>query len=350
MSDYNKRITELPSAVYRLVSQIDEMKGRWVGGANLNPRILDRLQRSVLVTSTGASTRIEGSSLSDQEVEKLMRGLSMQKLTTRDAQEVRGYYEVLKLVFDSAADMVFSENLVLQLHSQLLQYADKDQRHRGDYKHLENRVEMKDRSGKVVSVLFETTPAYLTPKATQELIEWTIQALRSSEHDKLLVISNFIIEFLKIHPFLDGNGRLSRVITNLLMIQAGYSYMPFASHEKLIEDTKADYYIALRRSQATFGTIHEDIEPWTTYFLKLLIEQSRQAVELLSAENVEKLLSPNQLKVWEYLVTVSDATPGQIAADTGVARSTVSQAIDRLMKFNKIERIGQGRTTRYRKL
>ncbi|CAN5681568.1 Fic family protein [soil metagenome] len=350
MYSYEKRITKLPSSVYRLINQIDELKGHWIGGANLNPQILDRLQRSVLITSTGASTRIEGSNLSDVEIEKLMRGLSMQKFTSRDAQEVRGYYGVLKLVFDSAKDMTFSENLVLHLHSELLQYTEKDQRHRGAYKKLENRVVASDPSGKVVSTIFETTAAYLTPKETQELIDWTVKALQTNEHDRLLVIANFVVGFLKIHPFLDGNGRLSRVLTNLLMIQAGYDYMSYVSHEKLIENTKTDYYIALRRSQSTFGTKEESIEAWATYFLKILLEQVRQAVDLLSAENIEKLLSPNQLKVWAYLDSVEEATPGQIASSSGVARPTVSQAIDRLMRLKRIERIGQGRTTRYRKL
>jgi Fic family protein len=350
MNNLNQRITDLPSSVYMLVSQIDELKGRWAGAANLSPQILDRLKRSVLVTSTGASTRIEGAKLSDEEVEALMRGLSMQRMTDRDSQEVRGYYEVLQTVFDSYRDIPFSENVILHLHNQLMKYSEKDERHKGHYKNLENNVEMKDSTGKVLSVLFDTTPAYLTPKAMQELVTWVSESLASNQTHPLTVIAGFAVEFLKIHPFLDGNGRLSRILTNLLLLQAGYEYVPYISYEKLVEDSKADYYVALRRSQTTFGTEEESIRPWVEHFLAISLKQAQEAVALLSTATIDKLLSPNQLLVWEYLGDVVEATPGQIAQATGVARPTVSQAIDRLLKMKKVERIGVGSTTRYKKL
>lgn len=350
MADLNKRILQLPQSAYLLVSQIDELKGRWVGGVNLSPQILSRLQRSVLVTSTGASTRIEGSKLSDEEVEKLIRGLTMQKLKDRDAQEVSGYYEVLLAVFDNYADMPFSESTILHLHSQLLKYSEKDERHKGRYKNFENKVEMRDPGGNVLGVLFDTTPAYLTPKAMQECIAWAHGSLESKKNHPLIIIAGFIVEFLKIHPFLDGNGRLSRVLTNLLLLQAGYDYVPYVSHEKLIEDSKTDYYVALRKSQTTFGTESETIAPWAEYFLGVLLEQAIRANKLLSAEDIESLLSPQQLKVWDYLGKVTQATPGQISEHTSVARPTVSQALNRLMQMKRVERIGMGSTTRYRKL
>ena len=350
MDNLNKRILQLPQANYLLISRIDELKGRWVGGLNLSPQILSRLKHSVLASSTGSSTRIEGSKLSDAEVESLMRGLTMQKMADRDAQEARGYYEVLQTVFDSYTDISFSESSIFHLHNQLLKYSEKDDRHKGHYKNLENNVEMRDRSGKLLSVLFDTTPAYLTPKEMQELIAWTQNALQAKENHPLVVIGAFIVGFLKIHPFVDGNGRLSRVLTNLLLLQAGYAYTPYVSHEKLVEDSKGDYYVALRRSQKTFGTQSESIAPWIEYFLSISLEQAEHAMKLLTAEDIETLLSPQQLKVWGYLGEVQEATPGQIAERTGVARPTVSQALSRLMEMNRVERIGRGSTTRYRKL
>ncbi len=350
MDNLSKRIVLLPQSNYLLISQIDELKGRWVGGLNLSPQILNRLKRSVLATSTGASTRIEGSKLSDGEIENLMRGLSIQKMADRDAQEVRGYYEVLQTVFDSYDEIPLSESSILHLHNLLMKYSEKDERHKGRYKNLENNVEMRDRNGKVLSVLFETTPAYLAPKAMQELIAWTQDALQAKENHPLIVIAAFIVGFLKIHPFLDGNGRLSRVLTNLLLLRAGYVYAPYVSHEKLIEGSKGDYYVALRRSQTTFNTESESIAPWVEYFLGVLLEQAKHAIKLLTAEDIETLLSPQQLKVWSYLGEVQEATPGQISEHTGVARPTVSQALTRLMEMNRIERIGRGSTTRYRKL
>ncbi len=350
MNNLDKRIADLPSSLYRTLSQIDELNGQWKGGLNLSPQMLGRLKQSALATSTGASTRIEGAKLSDEEVETLMRGLSMQKMRDRDAQEVRGYYETLRMIFDSYHDVDFTESTILHLHNQLLKYSDKDERHKGQYKHLENEVQMKDQAGNVLSVLFKTTPAYLTPKAMNELVGWTQNQVKADVNHPLIVISAFIVEFLKIHPFVDGNGRLSRILTDLLLLQAGYAYVPYVSHEKIIEDSKAEYYIALRKSQTTFDTKQESILAWAEYFLNVMLEQAKQAVALLTAEDIEKLLSPQQLKVWTYLGKVREATPGVIAEDTGVARPTVSQSLDRLLRMKKVERIGQGSTTRYRKL
>ncbi len=343
------RLDKLPASTYHLLSQIDQFKGQWVGGARLSPQLLGRLKRSVLITSTGASTRIEGSKLSDAEIEKLIRGLSMQKMTDRDFQEVKGYYDLLLMIFDKYGNIKFSENSIFELHARLLKFSAKDIRHRGAYKALENSVEMKDANGNVLSVLFETTPAYLTPKQTQELIQWTQNAFSEAKYHPLLIIANFIVEFLKIHPFLDGNGRLSRALTNLFLLQSGFAYMPYVSLEKLIEDNKGDYYVALRASQTTFGTPNETIEPWATFFLSMCKQQAEQAIGLLTGESLERTLSPNQLLVWQYIQTVEEATIRDAAEATNVARPTVRQAFDRLLELKLIERFGLGRSTRYRK-
>lgn len=350
MDPRDKRIRDVSQNVWSLINQIDSLKGQWIGGAKLNPQALGRLKRSVLVTSTGASTRIEGSKLSDEDVEKFMRGLSLQKFADRDKQEVRGYFELLETVFASWRHIPLTEGVIKQLHGELLKYADKDEQHRGEYKKTENSVEMFDTSGTSVGVIFETAPAYLTPKRMQELVAWTTNALKPGKNHPLLVIGNFLVEFLAIHPFQDGNGRLSRILTNLLLLKAEYVYVSYVSHEKLIEDNKSDYYVTLRKSQATLGTKRENIAPWLEFFLMVSFEQAKLAIELLSRENLEKILSPKQLTVWRYLETVDEATAGVIAKATDVARPTVSQAIDVLLRLKKIERIGQGRTTRYRKI
>lgn len=349
MENKEKRIAQVSQKIWSLINQIDYLKGQWIGGAKLNPQALGRLKRSVLVTSSAASTRLEGASLSDEDVEKLMRGISVQKFKDRDAQEAQGYFELLSKVFDVWKQIPFNESMIKHSHKELLKYVDKDERHRGEYKKTENNVEMFDESGKSLGVVFKTTQAYLTPKQMQELVEWTAWALNKSEYHPLLIIGNFLLTFLAIHPFQDGNGRLSRILTNFLLLKAGYSYVPYVSHEKLIEDNKAEYYVALRKSQLTLRTEHEDIEPWLEFFLTVSLEQARLAIELLSHENIEKILSPKQLAVWRHLETVDEATAGDVAKATGVARPTVSQAIDVLLRLKKIERIGQGRTTRYRK-
>lgn len=350
----NPRLTNalkaIPTDIWERIAQIDQLQGMWISGAKLDPQALGRLKRSVLVTSTGASTRIEGAKLTDQQIERAMSGLKVKKFLDRDSQEVRGYYELLKNVFESWQNLKLSESLIKHFHQELLKYVDKDQRHRGEYKKVNNSVELQDRAGRRLGIIFETTPPYLTPKQMQELVQWTKATFSERSPHRLLTIGAFLVEFLAIHPFQDGNGRLSRILTNLLLLQAGYEYMPYVSHEKLVEDSKADYYLALRQTQKTIGSATADLAPWLRYFLGIVLRQSAMAVGLLSQENIEKLLSPKQLAVWQYLQTVTDASPNEIARHAKVARPTVNQALDKLTRLQRVERFGLGRATRYRTL
>jgi len=347
---FSKRITNIPADVVSKIAKIDELKGQWISGARLSPQVLGRLKRSVLITSTGASTRIEGARLSDADIEKLMRGMNIQKFADRDKQEAKGYYELLEKVFDSWKNLRLGESAIKHFHQELLRYVEKDKNHRGEYKKGENKVHMIDEAGQSIGILFDTTPAYLTPGQMCDLIEWTQKSLVENKYHPLLVIGNFLIEFLKIHPFTDGNGRLSRIITNLLLLQAGYLYMPYVSHEKLVEDNKPDYYVALRRSQKTIGTEKENITDWLNFFLDMALKQSQMAVELLSKENIEKILSEKQLIIWQYIEKVKEVKTGDIIKNTKITRPTVKQALDALLKLKKIERIGLGRSARYRKI
>lgn len=350
MANFDLRLNNLPNDIWAKIAQIEELKGRWIAGSNLSPQALGRLKRSVLITSAGASTRIEGAKLTDEDIEKMLRGISMQKFSNRDAQEVQGYYELLQNVFEAYEDLKLNESLIKHFHKELLKHVEKDVLHRGDYKKQENKVEMIDEAGKSIGTLFDTTPAYLTPKEMTELVEWTKQSLQDKKYHPLLVIGNFIVEFLNIHPFQDGNGRLSRVLINLLLLQNGYVYMPYVSHEKLIEDNKPDYYLALRLSQKTFKTNKPDITSWLNFFLTILLSQSQMAIGLLTTENIESLLSPKQLAVWKYLHTVEEATPNEISDKANVARPTVNQVLNKLLEMKKIERIGEGSAIRYRKI
>jgi Fic family protein len=348
MTDFNKRVENITPEILGKITKIDEIKGQWKQGVNLSPQLLGRLKKSVLVTSSGASTRIEGSKLSDEDVEKLLKGLNINKFHDRDIQEVQGYYELLENIFNAWDGIQFNESSVKHLHKELLKYVEKDIRHRGDYKKVENDVAMLNEKGETVGVVFETTKAFLAPKQTQEIISWTQEAIKEKKYHPILVIGNFLVEFLKIHPFQDGNGRLSRIITNLLLLKSGYSFVPYVSHEKLIEDNKTDYYLALRKSQKALNKDNSDITAWLEYFLNILHLQAQMAIDLLSTENIEKLLSPNQLLVWNYLLGVKEATAGTIVKKTKVLRPTVNQALVKLLDMKKIEKIGMGRTTRYK--
>lgn len=334
--------------LYSLINQIEEIKGQWRGGIRLAPQILNKLKKANLITSSGASTRIEGSLLTDEQVEKLLDGLKIQKLKTRDEQEVAGYAELLNNVFNSWPDIKLSESSIKHFHKELLKYSDKDVRHRGNYKSLPNRVEAKNEIGEVVGVLFDPTPPHLVDKEMKELLDWTINTLAEKKIHSLIIVGAFIFEFLSIHPFQDGNGRLSRVLTNFLLLKEGYEYTPYVSHEKIIEDNKKEYYLSLHQGQKIRHKKKEDITAWILFFLKTILKQSEMALALVTADSIESLLSEKQLAVWNYILEKGIVTPRDIQEDLKIPVPTILQSLNKLLKLKKIERMGAGRGTRYR--
>ena len=164
--------SEQTEEFYAVISEIDSIKNTIRLTDKLLPQTIERLTQSVIVTSTGASNRIEGNRLSDDEIEKLYRNLRIKKFKTRDEQEVAGYIEVLEVILTSYDDMMVNESLVLQLHRDMLKHSDKDQRQRGNYKFGSNRVEARDQSGQLVGVIFDPTPPHLTAKEMQDLMAW----------------------------------------------------------------------------------------------------------------------------------------------------------------------------------
>jgi len=339
---------KLATKIYQRIAAVDAVKGQWRIANTLSPQMVRRLKTSVIVTSTGASTRIEGSHLSDNEIKALFNKQNIKAFKTRDEQEVGGYLELLTLVFEQWRDIPFSESTILSFHQKMLKYSDKDKRHKGGYKFGSNRVEARDSEGKLVGVIFDPTPPHLVPKEMLELIEWTQAELKNDNFPVILIIANFVFEFLAIHPFQDGNGRLSRILTNLLLLQAGYEFTPFVSHEKIIEDNKADYYLALNQTQQSWKTKAEDLSGWVLFFLDVLNVQSQSALKLMQDEPVDLFLSDMQQQVWDYANTQDTFSRGGAIKATGLNPRTVSHALRKLMDMNKLERLGQGRATRYR--
>lgn len=338
---------EVSRELTKLLARIDECKGYWEAFRLLSPEYLARMKHAVIISSTGSSTRIEGAHLSDDEVEQLLRSAKVRKLTTRDEQEVMGYLEIIKDIFESWDAMKFSEGLIKQIHAATLKYSEKDMRHKGQYKFASNRVEAIDAAGKVVGIIFDPTPPYLTGKEMQELTEWTQKQFKAQAYHPLLIIANFIFEYLAIHPFQDGNGRTSRILTNLLLLQHGYGFVPYVSHEKIIEDHKVDYYLALKRSTTTWKKEQEDISPWVLFILRMVAEQGEAAVALTKEDQIEHLLSERQLAVWKSFQGATTLSRKEIAECTGINIRTVDQAIKKLLNLKKIAKIGKGRATRY---
>lgn len=337
------------SSILTKITRIDEFKGWWRGTSTLNPQALGRLKRSIVITSTGASTRIEGSTLSDTEVEKLLKGLKTSKLKDRDSQEVAGYAEVLQTVFDSYRDIPFSEGVILQFHSQLLKFSDKDKQSRGKYKSTPNKVVAFDRAGGQ-TVLFNPTEPHLVTAEMRELIEWTRKQLQAEEFHPILVIANFIVEFLAIHPFHDGNGRLSRILTNLLLAKSGYTYIPYASLEKIIEDHKTEYYIALRTAQKDGKSPKAEMARWVRFFVNAMMRQIEVLRGFLEKSPMDSLLSSNQQQALALFDNADEISTKLVAEALSIPTVTAKQILNRLLELKLIKRQGAGRTTRYQRV
>ena len=332
------------------ISKIDQFKGLWQGSLRPSQQILGRVKSWVIITSTGASTRIEGAKMTDEEIDRFLSGLNSKPPTSRDEQEVAGYADLIGRIFDSWQTIKLTEGWILQIHGMLLKFSEKDQSHKGKYKNSANTVIMTTKDGERV-VLFEPTPPYLVQPEMQAVIEWTNERLEKGDLHQLLVIANFIFEFLAIHPFTDGNGRVSRALTNLLLLKSGYSYVPYVSLDEIIEQTKTEYYLALRATQKHHKTKKENVTRWVEYLLDALFEQTERARGLMESDQPEKLLSEKQMQV--YRLFEGDRELG--VAEVGkllkgkMPQPTVKQALYRLTSLKLLERVGQARSTRYKK-
>ncbi len=255
--------------ILQLIAHIDGFKGKWNIAEKQKNRYLKELRKIAAIESIGSSTRIEGATLTDKEVQDLLKDIKITKLKSRDEQEVIGYYEVLELIYDNYPSIKLSENYIKQLHQILLKYSHKDERHRGSYKSLSNKVVATYPTGEQ-RIVFATSKPVLTAGEMQELIEWTNNQLELKIIHQLIVIGSFIYDFLSIHPFQDGNGRLSRLLTTLCLLQNDYTFIQYISFESHIEQNKKTYYEALMNGQKNRGTDLERIGLWLIFFLESL--------------------------------------------------------------------------------
>jgi Fic family protein len=335
-------------AMLRSIAEIDEFKGAWTALGRLAPERLDNLRRVATIESIGSSTRIEGAKLSDKEVDQLLSNIDITAFASRDEQEVAGYAAAMETIFAGYEAIELTENHILQLHRDLLQHAAKDERHRGAYKTVDNHVEAFGPDGKSLGVVFETATPFETPAQMEALVAWTRKALAEDEIHPLIVIGVFLVVFLAIHPFQDGNGRLSRVLTTLLLLRAGYQYVPYASLESMIEKTKDTYYRALRRTQGTLRTDKPDWQPWLDYFLGALRAQKRALDQKIKREKILlDALPPLSVQILDIARTQGRVTVADAAKITGTSRNTVKDHLKALTDSGHLARHGAGRGSWY---
>ena len=344
----NTKTVVIEPEMLDIIAELDEFKGAWRALSTLAPERLSALRRVATIESIGSSTRIEGSKLSDQDVEKILSNVEIRSFETRDEQEVAGYAGVMETIFASWSVLPLTENHVRQLHRDLLRYSSKDERRRGDYKKLDNHVEAFDSKGKSVGIVFQTASPFDTPRLVAELIEWTTEALSNRTLHPLLVIAVFVVVFLDIHPFQDGNGRLSRALTTLLLLRAGYAYAPYSSLESIIEQSKDSYYLALRRTQKTTRSKKPDWQPWIMFFLRALQQQKRRLESKVEREKkILGELSELSLRIYELAKERGQIKVEDVIRATGAARGTVKDHLNRLIKNGYLVQHGKGKGTWY---
>jgi Fic family protein len=333
--------------ILSLIAEIDEFKGAWRAIGRIAPDRLTSLRRVATIESIGSSTRIEGARLSNLDVEKLLSNLQLRSFATRDEQEVAGYAEVMGTIFEHWAEIPINENHIRQLHRDLLVYSPKDERHRGAYKTVANHVEAFEEDGKSLGVVFATATPFETPRLMAELTDWLLEAERSRALHPLLAIAIFIVVFLEIHPFQDGNGRLSRVLTTLLLLRAGYAYVPYSSLESVIEQSKEGYYLALRRTQGTIRTTAPDWDPWPAFFLRAL-QQQKQRLERKVERELLLLGDLPELST-QILELARERGRVTIAAvkETGQSRHTIKDHMKALVGGGHLILHGAGRGAWY---
>jgi len=339
--------TSITPELLRMIAEIDEFKGRWEALGNLAPERLSALKRIATIESVGSSTRIEGVKLGNDEIERLLSGLDVRSFRSRDEQEVAGYAELMELIFDSFADIPLTENTIRQLHGILLKHSHKDERHRGGYKTLSNNVEAFDADGRSVGIIFETATPFDTPRLMEVLVAWTNEAFAEGKHHPLMLIAVFVVRFLAVHPFQDGNGRLSRALTTLLLLRSGYRYVPYSSLERIVEDSKDEYYMALRRAQATLDKDELQLIDWLNFFVRAMHRQKEQLARKIEQERLMAPLAPLAEKILGIVREHGRVTVREAAAITQTSRNTIKDHLSKLVASGQLVRRGRGRSTWY---
>jgi Fic family protein len=344
----NTENIQITAELLSLLSEVDEFKGAWRALRTLAPERLNALRHVATIESIGSSTRIEGSKLTDREVEKLLYKLEIKKFDSRDEQEVAGYAETMEMIFHAFDDIQMTENHLKQLHRDLLHYSQKDERHRGEYKKLSNNVVAVDADGKMVGIVSETAPPFNTPRRMTELVSWLKDARELGRLHPLLIVAVFTVTFLEIHPFQDGNGRLSRILTTLLLLQAGYAYVPYSSLESVIEHSKEGYYLALRQTQQSLHSDAPNWQPWLLFFMRALQQQKRRLSAKVEREKGALAALPVlAVQILDYVRDHGRVTSRDMVREYGASPNTLKTTFGNLVIKGLLVRHGGGRSIWY---
>ncbi len=324
------------------ISQIDRFDAFWTPIEKREEQTLKQLKSIATVRSVGASTRIEGSRMTDAEVEVLIKNLSISKLEERDQQEVAGYFETLELIANAVKEIEITESNLRHLHNQLMKYSEKDAWHRGNYKQHRNIVEAKNPDGSK-RVIFQTTePGFATEDAMRKLVEWY---KTDNQTHALIKAAVFVYDFLSIHPFQDGNGRLSRLLGTLLLLKSGFSWIKYVSFEHEIESRKSDYYHILMECQRQRPG--EEVNSWVLFFLACLKNIQQQLLAKLEVQAKSDKLSVREKKIYSFIENHPGSKSGDIARKIDIPLPTVKRILSEMVKSKLLAINGAGAGTSY---
>ena len=341
--DYKKEPEKLLTPeIVQMVSSIHEHKGKQELFLEANIDELKTLLEVALIQSTGASNRIEGIYTTDKRLEELVSQKAEPR--NRSEQEIAGYREVLATIHESYEYIVPRPNLILQLHRDLYSYSQKAAG--GSYKNSDNVIAEKDAEGNQ-KARFIPVPAFQTTEAMEELCREFWEVWEADYIDKLLLIPMFILDFLCIHPFNDGNGRMSRLLTLLLFYKAGYIVGKYISMEMLIEKTKETYYEALQASSAGWHENENSYEPFVKYYLGITLKAYNEFESRVEHLKNRTLSKPERIRA------MIDQKVGKITkreildACPDISKTTVERTLTELVKSGYIAKVGSGPATGY---
>lgn len=352
MSKNMNQKLDFSGAIYRRMMQqlsvIDRFKGNWEALELKQSKHLKELRKIATIESIGSSTRIEGATLSDKEVDELLKSIKIKKLTSREQQEVVGYYEALQVILDNYTELEISRRYIHQLHGILLKHSTKDEHHKGQYKTLSNQVVANYPDG-TRRTIFRTTEPHLSSKEMDTLLKWTKQRFEKADIHPVMVTAVFVYEFLSIHPYQDGNGRLSRLLTTLFLMRQGYGFVQYVSFEHIIEERKEDYYRSLMEGQQNRYKETERIDSWIVFFLDCLVTLIRRLeAKYETYSKLTKELNERQEQIIEFISKRKKVRISEVAeAFKEHSRNTLKKDLAYLADEGLLIKTGERKGTRY---
>lgn len=334
----------VPADVVRYLTQIHEFKGKQDLYQRQQPDLLNALVQVAKIQSIGASNRIEGIRTSEKRLVELAQHRVAPK--NRDEEEISGYRYVLEMSHESHDSIPLSPNIILQLHRDLYRFSSSS--FGGRFKNTDNIIEEIDESGQRF-IRFKPLSAFETPEAVQGLCQTLTEETARNQIDRLILIPLFILDFLCIHPFNDGNGRMSRLLTLMLLYQADFNVGKYISIEQLIEKTKDDYYDNLQICSQNWIENQNELWPFIRYMLGIILAAYRELDQLLGIVQETRMTKQDRIRK-----TVKDQV-GQFSKSDimmkcpDIAKITIEKALAEMKSEGFIELIGTGRSAKWRK-